>query len=89
MPEVCADPCAVGILNVAFHPATRHVKIGTEITWRNMDPTTHTVTFFSGEIDSLDMAPKAVFSHKFDTAGTFKYHCKIHLDMLGTVIVTL
>jgi plastocyanin len=88
VPEVCADPCALGIVNVAFHPATRHVAVGTTITWQNMDPTTHTVTFLNGEIDSLDMAPGALFPHTFDAVGTFAYHCKIHLDMLGTVIVT-
>ena len=88
IPEVCTDPCAVGIVNVAFHPTTRHVTVGTTITWKNMDPTTHTVTFLNGEIDSLDMAPGAAFPHTFDAVGTFAYHCKIHLDMLGTVIVT-
>ncbi|MGH2408416.1 MAG: cupredoxin domain-containing protein [Candidatus Limnocylindrales bacterium] len=88
LPAVCAAPCAVGILDVAFHPGKRHVTVGTTITWRNMDPTAHTVTFLNGEIDSLDMAPGAVFAHTFDAVGTFAYHCKIHLDMLGMVIVT-
>jgi plastocyanin len=88
IPDVCADPCAVGIVNVAFHPATRHIKAGTEVDWRNMDPTAHTVTFLNGEIDSLDLAPGAGFAHTFPTVGTFAYHCKIHLDMLGSIIVT-
>jgi plastocyanin len=88
IPAVCADPCAVGIVNVAFHPAMRHIRVGTEVVWQNMDPETHTVTFLNGQIDSLDLAPAAGFAHTFDALGTFAYHCKIHLDMLGTIIVT-
>lgn len=88
LPAICADPCAVGILEVAFHPATRHVTVGTEVTWTNKDPTTHTVTFSNGQIDSLDIPPGMTFKHRFDEAGAFAYRCVIHADMLGSIIVT-
>jgi len=87
-PAVCADPCSVGIVGVAFQPVTRHVTVGTTVTWTNRDPTTHTVTFANGQVDSLDMPPGASFHHLFDTTGTFSYRCVIHADMLGSIIVT-
>jgi plastocyanin len=88
LPAICADPCVVGILEVAFHPATRHVTVGTEVTWTNKDPTTHTVTFSNGQIDSLDLPPEGTFKHVFDEVGSFAYRCVIHADMLGSIVVT-
>jgi len=88
LPALCADPCVVGILEVAFHPPVRHIAVGTEVTWTNKDPTTHTVTFSNGQIDSLDIPPGGTFKHRFDEAGTFAYRCVIHADMLGSIVVT-
>lgn len=86
LPLFC-NPCSVGIRELAFHPPTRRVFVGTEVVWTNIDPTTHTVTFDNGEIDSLELAPGASFRHTFVTTGTFTYRCVIHADMLGSVIV--
>jgi plastocyanin len=88
LPAICADPCAVGILEVAFHPTVRHIADGTEVTWTNRDPTTHTVTFSNGQIDSLDLPPGATFKHRFDDVGTFAYRCVIHAEMLASITVT-
>lgn len=80
----------VTIRNFAFSPAAITVKKGTTVTWTNQDSTAHTVT----ESDSQDgpksdnLAQGASYTFTFNTTGTFKYHCLIHPDMIGTVTVT-
>jgi plastocyanin len=79
----------VSIENFSFSPATITVKKGTTVTWTNNDTTAHTVTADSGNaFDSGTMEQGKTFSHTFDSAGTFKYHCTLHSDMHGTVTVT-
>jgi plastocyanin len=79
---------AVSIVDFAFQPASIQVAAGSTVTWTNTGAATHTVTSDSGAFDSGNVAPGASFSHTFDTAGTFTYHCSIHPQMTGTVVVT-
>lgn len=81
---------SVTIDNFAFSPASITVKKGTTVTWTNKDSATHTVTENDGQNgpDSGDLANSKSYSFTYNTAGTFKYHCSIHPDMLGTVTVT-
>lgn len=76
---------SVSIQNFSFNPASITVKAGDTVTWTNNDSTTHTVT--GSGFDSGPLASGATFSHKFDTAGSFDYHCSIHKTMTGTVVV--
>jgi len=39
------------------------------------------------ELNSGNIANGANFSHTFNTAGSFSYHCSIHANMTGTVVV--
>lgn len=82
----------VFIQGMAFSPADRTVSIGTTIKWTNKDNTTHTVTSGvpgapSGLFDSGNIGNNATFSFTFNQAGTFKYYCKIHSSMTGTITV--
>jgi plastocyanin len=81
---------SVTIENFAFSPASITVKAGTTVTWTNKDSATHTVTETDSQTgpNSGDLATGKSYSFKFDTAGTYKYHCSIHPDMTGTVTVT-
>jgi plastocyanin len=79
---------AVSIVDFAFQPGSVEVPVGGSVTWTNNGSATHTVTSDSGAFDSGQLAPGATFSQTFDTAGTFTYHCSIHPQMTGTVIVT-
>jgi len=80
---------SVAISSFAFDPATLTVKKGTTVTWTNKDSTAHTVTADSGTGPSSGhLSQGQTYSYKFDTVGTFKYHCAIHTDMTGTVTVT-
>jgi plastocyanin len=79
--------------NTAFSPASKTITAGTTLTWTNMDPFNHTVTSGApgspdGKFDSGNIGSNGTYSHKFDTAGTYNYYCKIHGSaMTGTVIV--
>ncbi len=79
---------AVTIKDFAFSPATITVSVGTIVTWTNEDPATHKVISDSGsEMDSPDIPTGQTYSHTFNAAGTYAYHCGIHPSMKGTVIV--
>jgi amicyanin len=79
---------SVDIVNFAFSPATVTVAVGTTITWTNKDDAPHTVTSNSGAFNSGTLQRNKSFQFKFDTAGTFDYHCAIHPFMTAKVVVT-
>src|SRR5579862_7535629 len=78
---------AVTIADFQFTPATMQVPQGTTVTWTNNGPSNHTSTSDSGAWDSGVVQPGKSFSFKFNTPGTFSYHCSIHPSMKGTITV--
>ena len=82
-----ASPNTVNIVNMSFAPTGVTVSVGTTVTWTNNDAMTHTVTADDASFDSGNMAQGATYSHKFATAGTVAYHCKIHPTMTASVAV--
>jgi plastocyanin len=79
----------VSISGFAYSPATLTIKVGTEVTWTNLDSVEHSVVSSSGnELKSPLIPQNGTFSHVFNTAGTYDYHCSVHLTMTGTIIVT-
>ncbi len=81
---------SVSIVNMSFTPADITIKKGTMVTWTNNDSLTHTVTKDNADTgpDSSDLTPGAVYRFTYNQVGTFKYHCKFHSDMVGSVTVT-
>lgn len=80
---------AVAMKNIAFSPATVHVKVGEKITWTNQDSVDHNVMSQSGEqIASQNFGQGGTFSFTPTRAGTIKYVCTIHPGMDGTIVVT-
>ena len=77
---------SVTIKNFAFDPETVTIKLGQTVTWTNQDSAAHTVVG-DGGIDSGDLSKGKSYSKTFDTEGTFDYHCSIHPQMTGQVIV--
>lgn len=71
----------------AFTPPIVEVPVGTEVTWTNRDPETHTVTSDAGAFDSGALRPGATFSSRFPAAGRFPYLCQIHPSMEGEIVV--
>src|SRR5215212_6574164 len=79
---------AVSIVDFAFQPASIEVPAGSTVTWTNTGAVTHTVTADDGAYDSGQLKPGTSFSQTFTTPGTYTYHCEIHPQMTGTVVVT-
>lgn len=81
------NSASVEISNFAMNPDNVTVPKGGKVTWTNKDSVAHTVTANNGEFDSGQIDPGKIWSHTFDTAGTFGYHCTIHPSMAGTIAV--
>ena len=84
----------VSIVDFGFSPATIAVTAGTTVTWTNTGGVIHSVTSDTGAFDSSPSCPAGAcinpgssYSHVFATAGTFAYHCRVHSNMHGTIIV--
>jgi plastocyanin len=77
----------VTIQGFAFSPATLTVPVNTTVTWTNKDGTTHTVTSDTGAFDSGSIAANQSYSFKFSSTGTYSYHCSIHPEMKGQIVV--
>ncbi|HUC18587.1 MAG TPA: plastocyanin/azurin family copper-binding protein [Acetobacteraceae bacterium] len=89
MPLVAHADAEVTITQHMFMPATIVIHPGEKVTWVNRDADVHNVTS-DGNAKSfhtplLDTGESA--SLTFATPGTFGYHCSIHPDMTGTIIV--
>jgi plastocyanin len=83
-------PAAAGTVTArdnTFDPATLNVQPGTTVRWVNNGQHPHTVTDRDGKFDSGDIRPGGSFTHTFQTAGTYRYYCKHHKGMEGTIVV--
>jgi len=82
---------AVSIVSFGFNPASLTIKAGTTVTWTNTSTIGHTSTSDSGSAvswDSGDLNSNGTFKFTFTKAGTYTYHCAIHPNMMGTIVVT-
>ena len=75
------------IENYAFKTPTVTVAAGTDVVWKNLDDDPHTVTATDGSFDSKGLAQGDTFTHRFAKAGTYRYYCKVHPMMRGTIVV--
>ena len=78
----------VTIIDFGFMPKVLTIKAGDTVVWTNSDTTSHTITSDSGtELDSETLAVGQTYSHTFNTAGSFSYHCTIHPLMKAKIVV--
>ncbi len=77
----------VSIVNSTYVPDTITVMQGATVTWKNNDLLTHTVTSDAGYFNSGVINGGGQWSYVFASAGTFPYHCTIHTNMHGVVVV--
>ncbi len=83
---VAADQ-SVAIQNFAFSPDPVTVNVGDSVTWTNNDNVPHTATADDDSFDTGNLDNGGSDSITFNTAGEFPYHCEVHPEMTGTVIV--
>lgn len=77
----------VTISNFSFNPQSITVSPGTVVTWTNQDSTNHTVTSNDNKFNSDQLKSGDSFNFTFNDTGTFSYHCSIHTNMTGQVVV--
>lgn len=72
-----------------FTPTVLRTDIGSEVTWVNKDPESHTVTGAGGGWGSghKEAAPTTTMTFRFKEPGVYSYTCLIHPGMTGTVVV--
>jgi plastocyanin len=91
LPAIQSAPAThlVDISRYTFYPTSKIIKVGDSVTWINNDNTAHTVTSDSGgELGSNVLQPGQSYTHTFNSAGDFYYHCNIHNFMRGLIIVS-
>ena len=79
----------VEIKDLAFVPATLNIKEDDTVVWTNKDNATHIVLSDRlAEINSKTLLNGDSYSHTFNKAGEFPYHCEVHFSMKGKIIVS-
>jgi plastocyanin len=79
------DATEVHARDVQFRPAAIQVKPGTTVTWSFEDgAVAHDV---KGVGFSSPKMKSGSFTHRFDNAGTYEFHCTLHANMTGKVVV--
>lgn len=81
-----AGSASVAIKGSAFNPESIEIEQGESVTWTNEDSLPHTVVG-DGGMESDQLSQGDTYTKTFDEAGTFSYHCSIHPDMVGEVVV--
>lgn len=71
-----------------FRPRSVTIPRGTRVRWVNRGSNPHTTTSDRGLWDSGILEPGESFARRFRRAGTFRYHCEIHVGMTARIVVT-
>lgn len=77
----------VSVQDTVFLPESLTVQQGGSVRWTNDGKILHSVVQDSGKWQSPLMSPTSWFDVRFDSLGTFSYHCSLHPQMIGTIIV--
>jgi plastocyanin len=77
----------VEMRNNAFNLPQVNVAPGTTVTFVNNDNVPHTATADNGLFDSGELAPGESFPVVLEGAGTVTYHCELHPEMQGSIVV--
>src|SRR6266550_3157446 len=78
----------VKITSTAFSPATVTIATADAVKWTNKDTKTHQVVANNGAFASPIIAAGHAWTHRFNTAGTSKYHDALHPALTGKVVLT-
>lgn len=92
-PQACretTDPgaVAVSIVDFDFQPKDISAKVGQVIAFTNAGSAPHTATLDGGQCATATLNAGKSGSLVFDLAGTYKYHCAIHKQMTGSIVIS-
>ncbi|MFZ4706450.1 MAG: cupredoxin domain-containing protein [Bacteroidales bacterium] len=80
-------PNEVYIRDNTFDLQTIAVSAGSTVIWTNMEKSSYSVDSDNNLFKSDNIETGKSFCYTFSTIGTYKYHCKLHPGMTGTIIV--
>ena len=80
---VVPDPTTIG----TFMPPAVTVKAGDTVAWAFQDNNPHTASSDMAVFSSLPSTKGKTYSYRFTRPGTYRYHCSIHPEMMGTITV--
>jgi plastocyanin len=99
-PSAQAATVLVNLGDLTFTPKDVTISVGDSVRWSDESDAPHTVTSDDGRefnsnpncnpiVSATCMSRGQTFEHKFNSAGTFAYHCTIHQQqgMVGTIRV--
>lgn len=89
----CADSTGTTVVAVGVQSNTWqqpvNAKVGDVITWTNSDGVPHRVALDDGSCQmSGNIAGGGTRSLVFSAAGTYPFHCTVHLSMKGTITIS-
>ncbi len=77
----------VSIKDLKYQPESISIEPGDTVVWKNDDDGDRTVTADDNSFDSGVLSSGQSFKHTFEKKGKFRYHCKYHPRMKGTILV--
>jgi len=77
----------VVVQGFSFQPASITIQTGASVTWQNDDPVSHQIVSNTNAFSSPVLNTGGSYTHVFDQAGTYPYHCGIHPYMTGLITV--
>jgi plastocyanin len=76
----------VSIKNFEYKPDTLRISKGTRVVWVNNDSVKHTATK-GGSFTTGKIKPGKAVAVRFTSKGTYAYHCSLHPQMHGKIVV--
>jgi plastocyanin len=76
----------VTIKGFKYKPSTINIGKGDRVVWANLDSVKHTATR-GGSFTTGKIKPGKAVAVKFGSKGTYRYHCTLHPEMTGKVVV--
>ncbi len=84
-----ASATAVSIGDDFYQPDSVTIAKGGSVRWTNHGALDHRVVSDSGLFASPAIAPNTWFQQRFDSAGTFRYHCGVDVTHVETGVVVV
>jgi plastocyanin len=87
-PAAPATTATVQIKRSSFVPTLSTIKTGDSVKWVNADTQNHQVVSNNGSFVSPILGPGKTYTHRFNAAGTYRYHDGLNASVRGTVKVS-